>query len=77
MWSIPHETPKIHDDDLVHHLGLTIGLRMEHQGELQLYTCQAKQLAPKHAGEHRVAITHHISWYAVQLDDAVEETPRH
>ena len=46
-WPVAQEATEVHRDDLVRGLRLTVRLRMEGRGEIELYPDQSEQFTPE------------------------------
>jgi hypothetical protein len=71
------DATQIHHDDLVGSFSLSIGLRVESGGEVELHACQEEQLTPEIVGEDRIVIRDDGVGNAMQPNHDVEECLRH
>jgi hypothetical protein len=71
--SVTGQAPEIHNDDLVSHLGLAVGLWSERRAGAELGAGEVEQLRPHVAGEDGTPIAHDRRRDAMEPNDATEE----
>ena len=74
---ITGEAPKVHDDDAIGRLRLTIRLRMKGRRHVQLATQEAHELPPERLSEDGFTIGDHRLRHAMEAHDVGEERLRH